>query len=385
MRALTEAVRHAPINILEASADELIVEGGRVIGIRAHRTIAKDQIERFRLDAGAIVLATGGCGHLFARTTNPPEATGDGIALAARAGADLIDLEFLQFHPTALDVGLDPMPLLTEALRGEGAHLVDGSGNAIMDGRDPRGDLAPRDVVARVVFEATINERRPALDARHIPNLAVRFPTLNAQAQAAGLDPLHDVLPIASAAHYHNGGITVTDDGRASLLGLWACGETASTGVHGANRLASNSLLEAIVFAARVADDIRAHAYVGPRRIHSEIEQRVYVTDSPQEASIHARLREVMYRGVGVIRDAQSLSLALHELDELAKQARRQSSSHALSNMILVGRLITHAALSRRESRGSHQRRDYPLTDPRFAQRAHLRMAGIASRQSYAV
>lgn len=385
LRALIEAVRKAPVTIVEATADELVIEAGRVVGIRAYRSIGDGHIERFRLDAEAVVLATGGCGHLFALTTNPPEATGDGIALAARAGADLIDLEFVQFHPTALAMGLDPMPLVTEALRGEGARLIDADGNAIMAGRDPRGDLAPRDVVARVVFEATVAGRQPALDVRGVRDFATRFPTVFAETRAAGLNPEVDPLPIGAAAHYHMGGITVSEDGRSSIPGLWACGETASTGAHGANRLASNSLLEAIVFAARVADDIRARAHGGPRRIHQELDQRVYAAESPHEAATHQRLRQIMYCGVGVIRDAECLSKALLELDALDAEAQAQHVSRGLQNMILVGRLIARAALARRESRGSHQRRDFPLTDPRFAQRAHLRISALTEHHSQAV
>ncbi len=371
LRTLISAVRHAPITIIEATVDELLLDGNRVIGVRAQRTLGNEQAERIECEADAVVLATGGCGHLFSYTTNPPEATGDGIALAARAGADLIDLEFVQFHPTALAVGRDPMPLLTEALRGEGARLVDASGRSLMAERDLRGDLAPRDIVARAVFEASLQGRRPALDVRHIPDFAQHFPTVYAEARAAHLDPSHDVLPVASAAHYHMGGITVNDDGRSSLPGLWACGETASTGVHGANRLASNSLLEALVFAARVAEDIRQTAQ--GNRCVMRVTPLPRSNGQPNLQAFHTKVREVMYRDVGVIRDAASLERALHEFDHIEAALGTQASHTPLANMLLVGRLIATAALARCESRGSHQRRDFPLTDTRFAQRAHLR------------
>ncbi len=208
--------------------------------------------------ASAVVLATGGIGRVYSHTTNPPEATGDGLAMAARAGARLGDLEFVQFHPTALAVGADPMPLLTEALRGKGAVIVDETGRRFLRDVDPAAELAARDVVARGIARHLLEGHSAFLDARQavgddFPRL---FPTVFELCQKHGLDPRREPVPVAPAAHYHMGGVVVDDRGRASLPGLWACGEVSCTGVHGANRLASNSLLEALVFGGRVAEDL---------------------------------------------------------------------------------------------------------------------------------
>ena len=234
-----------------AFALELVLDGARVAGVLARHADGALVLHRAR----AVVLATGGIGQVFARTTNPPEATGDGLALAWRAGARLADLEFVQFHPTALDVGKDPMPLLTEALRGAGATLVDGDGRRLLADAGPKAELLPRDVVARALWSALASGRRALLDAREAVGEAFpdRFPTVFEACRQHGLDPRKVAIPVAPAAHYHMGGVDVDLDGRTSVPGLWAAGEVACTGVHGANRLASNSLLEALVFGARVA------------------------------------------------------------------------------------------------------------------------------------
>jgi L-aspartate oxidase len=246
-----------------------------------------------------------------------------------------------------------------------------------MEGRDPRGDLAPRDVVARAVFEAILEGREPALDARALDHLPTRFPTVCAAARAAGFDPARDLLPVAPAAHYHIGGIAVDLTGRSSLAGLWACGETASTGAHGANRLASNSLLEALVFAARVADDIVAS---GPASstlpgVQIEIEGSSERPNPLLAGEMERELRAQMYQGVGLVREAGSLRSTLRALDHLASRARNDLG---LRRMIATGRSIAEAALRRRESRGTHYRRDFPLTDPRFARRLPSQGADLA-------
>lgn len=376
-RALTEAVRRSSITVVEATVEELLLHEGRVHGVRVHRLAEPNRLEVLRFEASAVVLATGGCGRLFSHTTNPATATGDGIALAAAAGADLIDLEFVQFHPTALAAGRDPLPLITEALRGEGARLVQRGGRPLMEGRDPRGDLAPRDVVARVVFKALLEGREPALDARAVEHLPTLFPTVCAAVRAAGFDPARDLLPVAPAAHYHIGGIAVDLAGRSSLAGLWACGETASTGAHGANRLASNSLLEALVFAARVADDIvtSGPATCAPPGVQTEIEGSSERPNLLLACEMERDLRARMYQGVGIVRDAASLRSTLRALDHLATRARYNVG---LQRMIATGRSIAEAALRRCESRGTHYRRDFPLTDPRFAQRLPSRGAPLA-------
>src|SRR5262249_52510770 len=208
--------------------------------------------------ARAVVLASGGIGHLYAVTTNPREAYGSGLAIAARAGAVLAGTEFVQFHPTAIAVGSDPAPLASEAIRGEGAILVNRAGGRFMQAVHPQGELAPRDIVARGVFAEIAAGRGAFLDARAAVGARFpdRFPTVYASCVKAGIDPVHEPIPVAPAAHYHMGGVVPDARGRTSLACLWAAGEVAATGVHGANRLASNSLLEALVFAARVAEDI---------------------------------------------------------------------------------------------------------------------------------
>ncbi len=258
MRTLTEAVLDRPsIETLEGwRALDLVRADQRIVGL----VVADPQGNREVIEAPAVVLATGGIGRLYLRTTNPPGVTGDGLAMAARVGVRLADLEFVQFHPTALDCGLDPMPLLTEALRGEGAHLVDNEGDRFMLPYHPDAELAPRDIVARAIFWQLDRGLGAYLDARSIEDFPQRFPTVFQLAQTAGLDPRTELLPVSPAAHYYMGGIDADPSGRTSLPGLWAVGEVASTGVHGANRLASNSLLEGLVFGALVAHDvIREH------------------------------------------------------------------------------------------------------------------------------
>ncbi len=275
--ALIAKVRATPsIRVLEGyEADDLIVVDGRVEGVRLVRTGAagKEVYEYF--PACAVVLATGGIGGLYAVTTNPPYARGESIAMAARAGAMIADAEFVQFHPTAIDVGLDPAPLATEALRGEGATLVNACGERFMTTLDPRAELAPRDVVARAVFTEIAAGRGAFLDCRTAigDRFASAFPTVFALCRKAGVDPARELIPVAPAAHYHMGGIATDARGRSSVPGLWAVGEVASTGLHGANRLASNSLLEAVVFAARAAQDIGALDRERGRRERVELQR----------------------------------------------------------------------------------------------------------------
>ena len=260
MDAVTLAARQTPsIHVMEGvSVHRLAVEEGRVTGVYLSRANGFGAGETEFLPARAVVLATGGVGQLFLPTTNPPGSYGEGIAMAASAGAVIADAEFVQFHPTALDVGLDPAPLATEALRGEGAALVNGSGERFMAKLHKDAELGPRDIVARAVYSEVMSGRGAYLDCREAigERLAETFPTFHAMCEAAGLDPLREPVPVAPAAHYHMGGVATDANGRTSVEGLWACGEVASTGVHGANRLASNSLLETVVFGALIAEDI---------------------------------------------------------------------------------------------------------------------------------
>src|SRR6476660_1728994 len=265
MAALAAAVANTPsIDVVSGFAvEDLLMRDGRVTGVAAR---SLDGAHLLRLSASAVVLATGGVGYLYAVTTNPPEARGTGLAIAARAGALIADPEFVQFHPTAIAIARDPAPLATEALRGDGATLVNCRGERFMARIHSHAELAPRDVVARGVFAEIAAGRGAFLDARAAIGAAFaeRFPSVYASCMSAGIDPARDLIPVTPAEHYHMGGVAVDERGRTSLPGLWAAGEVASTGVHGANRLASNSLLEAVVFGARIAEDLRDMSFPPP-------------------------------------------------------------------------------------------------------------------------
>ena len=375
MTALIARVKATPsIRVLDGhGATGLITANGRVVGVRLSAG-GKSQV----MGAGAVVLATGGSGSLYAVTTNPTTARGEAIAFAARAGAIVADPEFVQFHPTALDVGIDPAPLATEALRGEGATLVNGAGVRFMPGIDPRAELAPRDIVARGVFAEIEAGRGAFLDCRTHPGarLEAAFPTVYAFCRASGLDPLTDLLPVAPAAHYHMGGIATDINGRTSVGGLWAVGECASTGLHGANRLASNSLLEAVVVGARVAADLAATKAGGFGVVEATQGGEGGGIAGVEGAAVVWRLRQTMSSHVGVIRDAVGLKAALDSINEMDGLA---GSDVMISNMLLTARLIATAALARTESRGGHFRRDYPAADPAFARRTFLRLKGDGS------
>ena len=363
--ALTEAVRKTPsIRVIEGAVVEaLLAEGNAVTGAQlrnCHEVTAKP----LTIAARAVVMATGGIGHLYAATTNPREAAGLGLAIAARAGALIADPEFVQFHPTAIMVGRDPAPLATEALRGEGATLINAKGERFMLARHPAAELAPRDVVARGVFAEIAAGRGAFLDARAAlgARFADKFPTVYASCIAGGLDPATQPIPIAPAAHYHMGGIAVDARGRSSIEGLWAGGEVASTGAHGANRLASNSLLEAAVYAARIAEDIAGSAIPSPARLSAE--QPV-----PRNCAMPARsaenLRGLMSSHVGVIRDGENLAEAVRSFAAL----ERDTGNIALRNMATTALLVAAGAFNRRESRGAHFRSDYPTEKKVFAHR----------------
>ena len=296
--------------------------------------------------APATVLATGGLGGLYQVTTNPTGVRGEGMALAALAGAVIADAEFVQFHPTAIAADLDPAPLASEALRGEGAVLIDSQGRRFMTGLHPMGDLAPRDVVARAIHQQIAEGGGAFLDARRAigPQFPDEFPTVFAACMAAGVDPRQEPIPVAPAAHYHMGGVATDADGATSLPGLFAAGECASTGVHGANRLASNSLLEAAVFGTRAGAAACETLDPGSQPLLAPA-----APDLP--AAALAELRKAMSRDAGVVRDAAGLGELIARIDELAAR-------HGAGTAVVAARLIAACALARRENCGAHFRGD---------------------------
>ena len=370
IEALARAARAEPsIEILEdARITDLVLDDNAVTGVMAER---KGQVTF--LPARAVVLATGGVGGLYAHTTNPLGSSGSGIALAARAGAILRDMEFVQFHPTAIAVGSDPMPLASEAIRGEGAVLVNARGERFMEAI-PGKELAPRDVVARAIWRELAAGKDVYLDARAIgKDFPARFPTVTALCRRAGLDPVSQAIPVWPAAHYHMGGIAVDRSGRSSVAGLWACGEVAATGLHGANRLASNSLIEALAYARWIAQDI-----AGREAVNSGTRMPLpSATATGLDPASRARIRRLMSESVGVIRDHAGLAAAVSQLETLAFGAPSPSLS---SDFALVGFLIASAARERSESRGGHFRRDYPTPSTRQAHTLSFSLADARMR-----
>ena len=359
MEALIATVRKTPsIRVMEGYVvEELVAEGRFVSGVIA-RPDAGQSKTRVAFPARAVVLCSGGIGHLYQVTTNPAEARGAGLGMAAKAGAMIADAEFVQYHPTAIDIGQDPAPLATEALRGDGAILVNRAGRRFMTDLHADAELAPRDIVARGVFAEVKAGRGAFLDCTkavgaHFPDL---FPTVYASCMAAGIDPVTQPIPVVPAVHYHMGGVLVDADGKTTVDGLWAAGEVTSTGVHGANRLASNSLLEAVVFAARIAENIKgmlpeSSLYEWPKDA-GENDELVTLEDS---AELKA-LRRGMSAHAGVIRDADGLKDLIREIVRLEGINKRVR----FSNMATAAKLIATAALKREESRGGHYRSDFP-------------------------
>src|SRR4029453_14491744 len=393
-RALTEAVRADPaVRSLEhAFLVDLLTGDGRVTGALLWSG-GRPRVVR----SHAVVRASGGAGQLYADTTNPPLSTGDGVAAALRAGAVLADLEFVQFHPTALHIEGDPRPLISEAMRGEGAVLRDGDGTPVRAGVHPLGDLAPRDVVPRAVAArmAATGARHLWLDATSIPadHLERRFPTILARCRAAGTDPSRQPIPVSPAAHYLMGGALTDLDGRTSLPGLFAVGEAACTGVHGANRLASNSLLEGVVFAARIGRALdeadwpegtwteAAGAVDNPAHLRPQVGYarppgdptaagRGRARPGAGPGELRGRLRRLMTEKVGVVRSGSGLAEALAELDGLAAALGDPGLAGDLgdpgpaafetANLVQLGRAVTDLAARREESRGGHWRSDHP-------------------------
>ena len=384
MQALIAAVKRMPsIRVLEGyEADDLIVSDGRVEGVRLVRPDSYGNGSYEFVPACGVVLATGGIGGLFSVTTNPAYARGESIAMAARAGAVIGDAEFVQFHPTALDVGAAPAPLATEALRGEGAILVNSQGERFMKRLDERGELSPRDIVARGVYAELTAGRGAFLDCRAAigDRFPTFFPTVYAHCQAAGIDPVTELIPVAPAAHYHMGGVATDARGHTNVPGLWAVGEVAATGLHGANRLASNSLLEAVVFGARVATSIRNLDRIA-RRMPMVEPKRIVAsrTGAPgDQAAALARLRRTMTQHVGVVRDAEGLTSAVEILTSIEDSA---GADIVLANLALAARFIATSALMREESRGAHDRSDFSDPKPALAQRSFLTLCELGDTQ----
>ena len=343
------------IQVLEGyHAVELAMEDGRVVGLFARHGVGSDA-RLILFKARAVIFATGGLGALYAVTTNPLEARGEGLGMAARAGALIADAEFVQFHPTAIAIGRDPAPLATEALRGEGAVLIDDAGERFMVSVHADAELAPRDVVARAIHRQIAAGHRVLLDCRAAigEKFAAHFPTVYAACRTAGIDPAREPIPVAPAAHYHMGGIASDARGRSSLPGLWVAGECAATGLHGANRLASNSLLEGLVFGARVAEDVKSTTVAGTAKGLPPAPKAFALPPPPHV------LRAAMSKHLGVERNAQGLNEALGVITRLEQSS---GSEPALLNMLAAARLVTVGAMNRQESRGGHWRSDFPAT-----------------------
>ncbi len=353
-RTLIERVRSSPrIRVLErARVLDLVVARGAAAGVLA--SIAGKAVE---IIADATVFATGGCGQVFRYTTNPMVATGDGYAIAHRAGVTLADMEFVQFHPTALDTPENPLALISEAVRGEGAILVNEKGVRFMLKEHRDAELAPRDVVSRAIYRQQ-KTSRVYLDARKLGRgFTKRFPGIFALCTARGIDPRKDLIPVTPAAHYMMGGIVTDLIGHSNMPRLYAVGEVARTGVHGANRLASNSLLEGLVFAERVARDL---ANVAPLKTEPKIKPwQVPPLNDRGAAHVAAeRIRTVMWTHVAITRTAKGLRTALADLTDI--EQRLPSGATEELNLVQTAKLITEAALLRKESRGGHYRSDFP-------------------------
>ena len=376
------------INLLPfANTESLIVRDGRCIGVRYLDPILRAPRDVF---ANAVILCTGGAGQLFLHTTNPPVATGDGMAMAYFAGAEMADMEFIQFHPTALSVEGAPRFLLSEAMRGEGGVLRNTAGERFMDRYDERLELAPRDIVSRsIVAEMRRTGSRhvfldmTALDAKFLKE---RFPKIHETCAAFGLDIAHDMLPVSPASHYCMGGVRTDLWGRTTVPGLYAAGEVSCTGVHGANRLASNSLLEGLVFGARAgeaaAEDATQSA-VGGRQFE-EHESAIRNPQSSISTAVRKRVKRVMWERVGILRDAGALRRAISEFDQISQSKLSVSSR----NFVTLALLVANAALWREESRGGHFRTDFPEQKDEFrvhsvqSLNAEIRSSGSVSFES---
>jgi L-aspartate oxidase len=372
MQALVKAVEQTPsIRVMEGYVvEDLLTNKGAVTGVVARTEAGRG--EQVRLASSAVVIATGGIGHLYAVTTNPSEARGEGIGMAARAGAMMADMEFVQFHPTALNVNKDPAPLATEALRGHGATLINRVGERFMLKLDPDAELGPRDVVARGIYGEVMAGRGAWLDCTKAvgASFADEFPTVYKYCRDAGIDPVTDPIPVVPAAHYFMGGILTDADGRTSIDGLWACGECTSTGAHGANRLASNSLLEAVVFSARIAAKIgKGEARHTGDWSKGSVDRYDLLAEADTAAM--STLRKTMSASFGVIRNRKGMLEGLKTILELDRANR----DAAFRNVLATAKLVAVSALRREESRGGHFRDDFPEKRLEWQHRTFISLA----------
>ena len=368
--AKSKTLKNISVREFEFSTD-LIVEDGRVCGIH----LINERGEKQQMSASAVLLATGGMGQLYRNTTNPAVATGDGVAMAFRAGAEISDMEFIQFHPTALYLKNAPRFLLSEALRGEGAYLRNIELHRFMPKYHPMGELAPRDVVARAILHelevSQVKDPFVYLDLTHLDpdHVKKRFPRIYATCMQFNIDITADMIPIRPAAHYAMGGVRTDLEGRCTLPGLYAAGEAAATGVHGANRLASNSLLEGLVFGARAGKTMLDELRHPPA---SAAKSRRAVSNGPVDTATEEVIREVqdlMWRDVGIVRTGTGLKAAIEHLNRLAPRVAHPQTrrAHEAQNLHALGLLVARSALAREESRGAHYRTDFPVhNDAKF-------------------
>ena len=385
-RALLAAVsRDQGIEVIEHALvlDALKSESGRVCGVTLHVIGEGSRDGVGQIMARAVVLATGGLGQVYSQTTNPSVSTGDGVALALRAGADVADVEFIQFHPTVLYMGENSrgqQPLISEAVRGEGAFLVNDRGERFMKSVHPLADLAPRDIVAKEISRqmSKSGAKHVWLDAKSIIDFKDRFPTIYSSCSQIGIDPSKDLIPVAPASHYASGGIRTDLNGHSSVPGLYAVGETACTGAHGANRLASNSLLEGLVFGARIAEDIAKNLPTWEQPVGND---PIEILISP---SVRGEMQRAMSRGASVVRTKDSLSKTLETLNRLKDATTIYANVDAweTTNLYLLATAITRSALERTESRGSHTRDDFPETSEAWRKRIHQAIDEIGNWRS---